>query len=710
MPRFTLPTFYYHDHFMEMLDSLERVYQHILDDTHRIFLESFRCLTKDEQCLYIRIANRKGYIFHLSRLAYEEIESDAYQGLLIKSLIRKVEQEDYLPLLSTMTKEGLFKIANSHELKDVRISWPKSHLVEFIFKNLSYHSFVDSGGADNHFVQLQSEVVDFLIYLYFGKAHDDLKSFTLRDLDIVYVRDNASFKSRFIDSIEAKLCFYYSRLLKRFDEGKHVFEQAANELLLIDDCSSEYARLLKGRVVYKIGQYYEKQKNFDKAISIYQLVDLHESNERVVRLEYNQGNKAQAKALLERMIEDPTSDDEYFFAIDFYARKFDGQKLSASMELLRSGETIYIDDIHRNNPENGAASYFRREQWRAYHTENHFWQTLFGLLFWQELFETDEALHSGFDRVPHCLKNKTFNHLYKIQIDKKLTSIRAGKGLAIVLQAISAAWGTPNGIFNWYAVNMEAIQDFFQHASLESIAKMIELMTKDYDNVCDGFPDLMLVNAESLKFVEIKAEGDLVRRNQLTRLSQLQQAGFIAEICKVNYRYDPNQVYVVIDTETTGGRAASERVTEVGAVKIQNHQVIDEWHSLINPQRRIPFNITALTGITNEMVQDAPLFSEIADSLSEFMQDAVFVAHNVNFDYGFLAEEYRRIEKSFRYPKFCTVTGMRRHYPGQDSYSLGHLCERYNVPLERHHRALHDAKAAAYLLSMINKRRDELGA
>ena len=155
----------------------------------------------------------------------------------------------------------------------------------------------------------------------------------------------------------------------------------------------------------------------------------------------------------------------------------------------------------------------------------------------------------------------------------------------------------------------------------------------------DGFPDLMLVGEETVSFLEIKAEGDVIRRNQLTRLRQLQAAGIAAEIVRVDYRFDPDQDYVVVDIETTGGWASGDRITEIGAVRIRNHEVIEEWHSLINPQRSIPSHISRLTGITNDMVRDAPVFAEIADSFMTFMGDGIFVAHNVNFDYGFISYE-----------------------------------------------------------------------
>lgn len=153
----------------------------------------------------------------------------------------------------------------------------------------------------------------------------------------------------------------------------------------------------------------------------------------------------------------------------------------------------------------------------------------------------------------------------------------------------------------------------------------------------DGFPDLMLVKDGTASFMEIKVEGDVIRRNQLTRLRQLNTASLSATIGNVDYRFDPDQDYVLVDIETTGGWANGDRITEIGAVKIRNHQVIGEWHSLLNPQRLIPANIVRLTGITNDMVRDAPLFAEIADSFMAFKGDGIFVAHNVNFDYGFMA-------------------------------------------------------------------------
>lgn len=110
------------------------------------------------------------------------------------------------------------------------------------------------------------------------------------------------------------------------------------------------------------------------------------------------------------------------------------------------------------------------------------------------------------------------------------------------------------------------------------------------------------------------------------------------------------------------------------------------------------------------MVRDAPLFAKIAESLHEFLGDAVFVAHSVNFDYGFIRSEFRRLDIRFNMPKFCTVVGMRRYYKGLKSYGLGNLAREFRISLKNHHRALDDAMATVELLKLINIKREERAA
>ncbi|HMG15175.1 MAG TPA: 3'-5' exonuclease, partial [Saprospiraceae bacterium] len=131
--------------------------------------------------------------------------------------------------------------------------------------------------------------------------------------------------------------------------------------------------------------------------------------------------------------------------------------------------------------------------------------------------------------------------------------------------------------------------------------------------------------------------------------------------------------YAVIDIETTGGRADRDRITEIAIVLTDGENILDSFESLVNPETVIPYEITRLTGIDNEMVSDAPKFYEIAKKVVEMTENTVFVAHNVRFDYGFIKEEYHRLGYSYSRKKLCTVVLSRKAFPGLRSYSLGNL-------------------------------------
>ncbi len=151
-----------------------------------------------------------------------------------------------------------------------------------------------------------------------------------------------------------------------------------------------------------------------------------------------------------------------------------------------------------------------------------------------------------------------------------------------------------------------------------------------------------------------------------------------------------NQVFVFIDLETTGGSPPGDRIIEIGLKKVQDGNVIDEWQTLVNPQKTIPPFIEHYTGINNEMVQQAPLFSTVADTLKEKLHGAIFVAHNARFDYSFVKSEFRRINMAFSAKVLCTVKLSRRLYPQYIKHSMDALIERHGLSAGPRHRAMGD--------------------
>ncbi len=163
-------------------------------------------------------------------------------------------------------------------------------------------------------------------------------------------------------------------------------------------------------------------------------------------------------------------------------------------------------------------------------------------------------------------------------------------------------------------------------------------------------------------------------------------------------------MYAIVDIETTGGYAANHRITEIAIYHHDGIQLIGTYHTLVNPERSIPYYITGLTGITSEMVLGAPTFSEVADELFNQLNGRVFVAHNAHFDYSFLKREFEVAGLSWQAKKLCTVRLSRKILPGLRSYSLGSLAESLGISITNRHRAGGDASATAKIFDILLRR------
>jgi len=164
---------------------------------------------------------------------------------------------------------------------------------------------------------------------------------------------------------------------------------------------------------------------------------------------------------------------------------------------------------------------------------------------------------------------------------------------------------------------------------------------------------------------------------------------------------------VFVDIETTGGSYRNSRVLEVAAIRYENGKVVDEFTSLINPETHIPRMITSLTGITEGDIVGAPIFADIAERFAEIMNGAVFVAHNVRFDYSFIKNEFAMIGMNFAPRLLCTVRLSRYLYKFEQGHSLAKLIARYDIPFTSRHRAMDDARAILYFSEMAFKEHGE---
>jgi DNA polymerase-3 subunit epsilon len=166
-------------------------------------------------------------------------------------------------------------------------------------------------------------------------------------------------------------------------------------------------------------------------------------------------------------------------------------------------------------------------------------------------------------------------------------------------------------------------------------------------------------------------------------------------------------LFAVVDVETTGGYASGYNMTEIAIVLTDGKAILDSYSTLLNPQQPIPLNIQTLTGISNEMVADAPLFAEKAEEIKAFLGDHIFVAHNVNFDYSFVKAAFESVGHNYNPKRLCSVRYTRKVIPGLRSYSLKNLCKHFGFINQSAHRAWSDAKVTADIINILYQRDEE---
>ena len=160
-------------------------------------------------------------------------------------------------------------------------------------------------------------------------------------------------------------------------------------------------------------------------------------------------------------------------------------------------------------------------------------------------------------------------------------------------------------------------------------------------------------------------------------------------------------MYAILDIETTGGKFNEEGITEIAIYKFDGHNTIDQFISLVNPEKEIQEFVVKLTGINNKMLKNAPKFFEVAKRIIEITKDCILVAHNAAFDYRILKTEFRRLGYNYSRNTLCTVELSQKLITNQPSYSLGKLTKSLGIPMSNRHRASGDALATIQLFKLL---------
>ncbi|WP_220496457.1 exonuclease domain-containing protein [Pseudoalteromonas sp. SG43-1] len=708
-----LPAKYYLAHFRELIEFVTSKCMHLLEPKHSEFISKINQLDEQSQCMLARVYSRKPYLVQAQSLNYEEITSphQAIYTLKKAGILFEPNEQHYSQLLAHLTKPSLVELlSNYSEQISFKKSAAKGALVDIAREFFKACPKELAPLYSQYVINNRSDYYEYFEFLFAGKLSsgdvNHQNRFVMRDLGLTATREGHSESlSRFETLDEAQSNYLLNRYRLAFknitDESDYVVLASQ---VLVQAAHGAIAVVLKNKLLVRL---YRQLKTVDSELAFSLLegcVDDSEAQEIQIREQYRLGNKEWVKARLEAIIENPLTDDLLYFADDFLMRKFNKKTRSRLSAMLADTQCVLeIDELYRGEVEQGVNDYYTREGMAVFNTENTLWQSLFGLVFWHELFvESPYPPCNEFDIYPQVLRLGNFYEAQQTQINERLAQCQTSQALLnLVCKNAAQYFDQPNGLFRWRSNLLEPLEALILNSPLEALIAHLTAMSKHYLQLKDGYPDLMVINNGQVHFEEVKAPGDKLRRNQLTTIDNLKNVGFTVHIAAVKWFVDPNRVYSVVDIETTGGLKGGNRITEIGIVKVQHGKVIDTWTTLINPQRHIPGFITSLTGISDSMVYNAPVFADIAKPLLDKLSGSIFVAHNVNFDYGFIKKECEVAGHFFKMPKMCTVVESRKAFKGLKSYSLGNLSAHFNLNLTSHHRALADATATAELLLLI---------
>ncbi|MBB6005343.1 VRR-NUC domain-containing protein [Arcicella rosea] len=541
-----LPPKYYLEYFQYLLTFVQKKYQHILNENEQQFLSSFDALTEDEKCLFIRFANRTGSFFRTEKLKYAEIGNipEVLNSLISKGFVEPLSSKhlhDAYEVLDIFNKSELIFLAKMLNLETRgKASLKKEEVLDWLLEvgNWEEIHFLlnEKDFSAIHAVQHSvvkvcfEEEVQLLKFLFFGTRHGDMSEFVTRDLGFQsyekYDEDKmvAYFQTR--QEVEDKLKVSLAR------EDFYLMQEAKIDYLEIFNWFMDWTETHRKelteiavptfeRFTLKVGAYLEKLKALDEALIVFRLTEQSPSRERQVRILDKLKNKEEAKALCELILAEPQNADEHYFAEDYLNRLEAALQKKKSKKAitqhLHGSESISIDLIWKRQVEMGVIDYYERHGKKATFTENHLWRSLFGLLFWDIIFDTDTlAIHHPLQRSPSDLFKPTFFEKRKERMEERLLMLEDIDATTIYIHNIFfEKYGITNPLVDWYGGLFPLILTLLGKLSPEQISLIMLEMARNLRENVRGFPDLMMWSDGEYCFVEVKSPTDSLSNQQL---------------------------------------------------------------------------------------------------------------------------------------------------------------------------------------------------
>jgi tetratricopeptide (TPR) repeat protein len=554
-----LPPKYYHEYFCYVINFVRKRYSGILTTEENSFLDTYDGLSEDAQCLFIRFSNRSKSFFKVNSITYSEIED-------INASLQELSDQHFIELLcedhtgrlaeviDLFTKEQLLHLTALLEpdvmpAKSIR----KPDLVRWILYTYDFETLCKLISESEPVIKVSFEAEVMLMkFLFFGNRYADMTEFVIRDLGHVRFQsfDESHLSIQFDTRKDVDDTLMVALMKETFDVMKQdvppedVFDwfmnwNGGNGVL------SPKALPSYNSFVMRISAWLERKKMHSQALSIYQLTNDAPSRERRVRLLYTLGEIEEALALCDEIAENPQNADERYFSQDFYEKIVNKKKriIKRTTQALKAAEAIEVPVMYRYQVELGAIHYYRSQGYNAVFSENEPWRMLFGLLFWDIIYDTNvKAIHNPLQRVPSDFFLPDFYSNRSNQLRERMQAAQTQQAIEeIIRSTYQEKFGITNVLVPWYDDGLEKVLNLISWLTPDQIHKILFEVAQNMRENTRGFPDLMVWNDSEYAFIEIKSPTDHLSSRQLHWQHFFAEHGVSSRIVRVNWIKDIEQ-------------------------------------------------------------------------------------------------------------------------------------------------------------------------
>lgn len=520
-----LSTYYYWENFNYVLGYVKKHYQNLLSESEIEFVRNFERLSKDSQCLYLRLASRRATWFREEKLKYVEISDISLRLDELKesgfiTFASTLETVDLGQILSVFSKQECINVANLlPNFPKFPISISKENLIK-LHKFYGLDTFIALDEISKRLISpIHGIHFEFIQFLFFGTKFRDMSEFVIRDLGHrQYMDVNEQdlvpyFQSRKEAVEKWKISLWRTKFYELSKNSDSVYE-------LVQSWNRDVLPLLQGlsqvaigsfeRALFALGRWLERLELLEMALNIYEPSLSGLSFERRVRILFKLRRLEEAIILANVGLELAKSPKELHFFEDFILKQQSKRYVKVVTQSLKSSSTLMIEQRWKGKVELGVINYYKNLGYSAYFTENHLWKNLLGLLCWDLIFDQKQiGIHHPFQWAPSHYLTDAFTIGKEKDFEEKI-SIMASVYLfkAHALQIIANHKGKSNPLIDWYTLDVALILELLKRVPLDSLATVLRYFWSHLSTHAKGFPDLFIFNQSEYQFIEVKSPTD----------------------------------------------------------------------------------------------------------------------------------------------------------------------------------------------------------